>query len=158
MLYIQLCLIHDMANEIVWPGLDKCLDTGDCTANDQSCSSQHFTLEPREEGAHRECHSGPHRSAPQTGWPHGGRYGIHHWSHCRPESPAVYIAVSIYPKEKARAGQTYTLALVKARSQFCLFTIEIISGVFFFSSFNLATCVAASVPYAASVAASANFF
>lgn len=147
-----------MGQEIVWLGLNKRLDTGDRTANDQGCSSQYSILELEErEGAHRECHSGPHRSAPQTGWPHGGQYDTRHWSHCRPESLAVYIAVSIHLK-KARAGQTYTLALVKARSQFCLLTIEIISGVFFFSSFSLATCVAASVPYAASVVASANFF
>ena len=54
--------------------------------------------------------------------------------------------------------KTYIRAFVSALSVFCLLTMEIISGASFPESFSLATCVAANVPNAASVAASASFF
>ncbi len=53
---------------------------------------------------------------------------------------------------------TYILPFTNARSQFCLLIIEIISGAALPSSFRRPTCVAARVPYVASVTASANFF
>ena len=53
---------------------------------------------------------------------------------------------------------TYVLALISARSQFCLLIILIISGAALPSSFSLPTWCDAKMPYAASVTASDNFF
>lgn len=89
---------------------------------------------------------------------------------CHVAADAVLVADGISTKyflqavssQRARRLQVirraHILALTNARSQFCLLIMEIISGAALPSSLSLPTCVAARMPKAASVVASASFF
>lgn len=63
---------------------------------------------------------------------HVGQHGTRHWQRYRPGFLADFIhQLCVLSQEEGEIG-TYTLAFVNARSQFCLLTMEIISGVCFF--------------------------